>query len=127
MALSAAVNLLTGSYNIAIGANSSGGASGVQWTSTESGNIAIGSAGVTGESNVTRIGTQALQTAAYMAGVSGVSVANLNIVTINTVTGQLGSQAAPSTGIVTIDGDSGSITGATVKIYANNVGNGSGS
>ncbi len=99
---SAGVNLLTGSYNIAIGANSSGGASGVQWTSTESGNIAIGSAGVTGESNVTRIGTQALQTAAYMAGINGATPTSANTpqVTLCDNTGNLTTISSGTAGFV---------------------------
>jgi hypothetical protein len=49
-------------------------------------------------------------------GVASVAVANKNYVTINTSTGALGSDAGPSAGITTINGNSGSVTGATVTI-----------
>jgi hypothetical protein len=41
------------------------------------------------------------------------------MVTINSSTGQMGSQAIPSTGITTIAGDSGTATGSTVTFNAN--------
>lgn len=79
-----------GSYNIAIGESSGG-----DYTGTESSNICIGNSGTLGESNVTRIGTQGTgngqQSTCYIAGITGVGVSNLNYVTINTSTGQLGS------------------------------------
>lgn len=65
---------------------------------TETSNIVINHAGVAGENNVTRIGTQGngqgQQNTCYIAGITGVAVANRNFVTINTTTGQLGSQNA---------------------------------
>ena len=107
----------SGSDNIAIGYNSA-----TNYVTSESNNIIIGNIGVASESNVIRIGTQGSGTGqqdkCFIAGIEGVSVSNLNYVTIDTATGQLGS-AATGGGIVTIDGDSGSITGTTVKIYAN--------
>ncbi len=77
--------------NIAIGLDSASA-----YTTTESLNIIIGNnvTGVIGESNVTRIGTG--QTECYVSGISGVAVSNLEVVTIDTLTGQLGSQ--PSSG-----------------------------
>lgn len=82
----------TGSFNVAVGSSS-----GVNFTTSESGNICINHQGVVSESNVLRIGdplsgTQFLS-AAYIAGIAGVTVSNTNIVTIDTMTGQLGSQA----------------------------------
>ena len=82
--------LLTGSYNIAVGFNAGEGYGGA-----ESSNISIGNIGVTNESNVIRIGTQGAgngqQNKCFIAGIEGVSVSNVNYVTINTSTGQLGS------------------------------------
>jgi len=81
--------------------------SGGAYTSSESSNIIIGSSvqGTAGESNTIRIGTQGSGTAAqnrcFIAGIEGVTVSNLNVVTINTSTGQLGSQAAANVGTVT--------------------------
>ncbi len=102
--------LTTGVENIAIG-----NASGSNYTSSESSNILINATGTAAESNVIRIGTQgssaAQQSTCYIAGITGVSVSNLNLVTINTSTGQLGSQAT-SSGLVT------SITGTANQIAA---------
>lgn len=97
-----------GSGNVCLGAFS-----GFDYTSLESNNILLGNnvVGIVGESGITRIGDPASQTAAYIAGIAGVTVANTNMVTIDTATGQLGSAAVPSAGIATIDGDTG--TGAT--------------
>lgn len=89
------LNLTTGNGNTVIGTNC-----GFNYAGPESGNILIGSdlLGVTFESNVTRIGVQGTQAQAYIAGISGVVItpANLNIVTIDVTTGQLGSEAAGS-------------------------------
>jgi hypothetical protein len=95
-------NLTGGEYNVVLGIGS-----GVNYTSTESNNILIGGnvGGNTGESHIIRIGNQGSshyqQNACYIAGIQGVSVSNLNIVTINTSTGQLGSQAATNVGTIT--------------------------
>jgi len=84
------VGITTGTGNLAIGI----GAGNNYATGTESNNIIIGAnGGVNGESGVIRIGGGS-QTSAYIAGVSGVTVSNENLVTINTVTGQLGSASA---------------------------------
>jgi hypothetical protein len=97
--------LVTGSYNTSIGSDtlqSEGGSyntvlgynSGSSYTTTESSNILIGNVGVITENNVLRIGTQGSGNGqvntAYMAGIVGNSVANAQLVTINSSTGQLG-------------------------------------
>lgn len=106
-------NITTGSTNIGIGSTS-----GSLYTSSESSNIVIGNTGTVSESNVIRIGTQGSgagqQNKCFIAGITGVSVSNLNLVTINTATGQLGSQAAANVGTVTqfdvlVGGSSGAI------------------
>jgi hypothetical protein len=108
LGFSALHDLTTGSNNVAIGESSLaavltghdniavGQLAGDNYTGAESHNILIGNLGVLGESNAIHIGTQGTQTTAFMAGISGVSVSNKNRVTINTVTGQLGSEADPS-------------------------------
>lgn len=109
-------NLTSGDNNICIGTGAGG-----SYTTTESDNIAISNAGVLGESNVIRIGTQGAgpgqQNKAFMAGIYGVTPGGggLNMVTMDN-TGQFGSQAISAGGITTLDGDSGSATGATVTI-----------
>ncbi len=71
------------------------------------------------ESNVIRIGTQGSgagqQNACVIAGIYGVSPSSPQIVTINS-SGQLGSTAISPSGIITLNGDSGSATGSTVTI-----------
>jgi len=84
-------NLLTGVNNIALGRNA-----GNALTSNESNNILIGTTGTATDSGRIRIGTSGTHTSAFIQGVAGVVVANTNMVTINTVTGQLGSQVVPS-------------------------------
>jgi hypothetical protein len=103
--------LLTGINVIAIGY-----LSGSALVGAESNDILIGNIGTAAQSGAIHIGTAGTHTATYIAGVEGVAVANTNMVTINTATGQMGSQAIPSSGgIVTIDGDTGSVTGSTVS------------
>ncbi len=85
----------TGSNNIAIGYNAG------STITSSSNNIDIGNVGVVADSGVIRIGTNGTHTSTYMAGISGVSVANLNFVTINTATGQLGSEAGGGGGPIT--------------------------
>lgn len=108
----------TGSNNIALGQSA-----GFGLVAAESSNIIIGNQGTAGDNNTIRIGTQGAgagqQNKAFMAGITGVAVANLNLVTINTVTGQLGSEAATAVGIQIVDGDSGNATGNTITIFAN--------
>jgi hypothetical protein len=109
---------MTGANNIGIG-----NFCGLNWVGPESSNILIGSPGVASESNTIRIGDQGSgdgeQNTCYIAGIVGVTVSNQEFVTINSATGQLGVAASAGSGITTIDGDSGSITGSTVTIYAN--------
>jgi hypothetical protein len=78
--------LTLGSNNIVVGTSS-----GTAYTGSETSNIIIGYniAGTLGENNVTRIGSG--QGSCFISGIEGVSVSNLNIVTINTSTNQLGS------------------------------------
>ena len=123
-------NLSTGNANTALGYSCStgmtsgsnniiiGNIAGSGYTTSESNNICIGHAGVTGESTVTRIGTALSQDSCYIAGIAGVSVSNTNMVTIDTTTGQMGSQAVPSGTVTTIAGDSGSATGSTITFNA---------
>lgn len=98
--------LLIGESNIAIGQ-----LAGQNYTSTESDNIVIGNNGVLGENNVIRIGTQGSgvgqQDTCFIAGITGVTVSNPAIVTINTVTGQLGVGTGAGSGIDSINGNIG--------------------
>lgn len=114
--------LVTGTGNIAIGLQS-----GSNYTTSESANILIGNLGVIGENFTTRIGRLGLQTSCFVAGIQGVTVSNLNIVTINTSTGQMGSEAtvavanggtgaATLTGILTGNGTS-AVTATAVTQY----------
>ena len=84
-----------GSFNICLGQSSGG-----NYTTTESSNILIGNVGVLAESNVLRIGTSgsgnAQQNKCFIAGVASVAVSSAQMVTINTSTGQMGSQAIPT-------------------------------
>lgn len=79
--------LKTGTDNLAFGVSS-----GYNYTTNESHNINILNSGIVGESNAINIGTPGTQTKCSIAGISGVATANSQIVTINTSTGQLGSQ-----------------------------------
>ncbi len=92
---SSATSLVSGSYNAILGRSS-----GSALASSESSNILISSSGVVGDNNTIRIGTQGTgtgqQSTAYMAGIVGNSVANTELVTINSSTGQLGVTGIPS-------------------------------
>lgn len=133
----AATNILTGAFNTILGANA-----GTLYSGSESRNILINNDGINGESNKIRIGNSSNQNACYIAGITGVTVAASAPVAVSS-SGQLSSlgfgvsgrvltstgagssptwQALP-TAIATINGDSGSITGSTVTIYANNSAN----
>lgn len=83
--------ITTGSYNLFLGSTA-----GANYVSSESSNIALLNYGVVGESNTIRIGTQGngsgQQNIAYMAGIVGNTVANAEMVTVNSSTGQLGVQ-----------------------------------
>ena len=112
-------NLLTGSYNIALGVNA-----GTNYVGAESSNIIISNAGVAAESNVIRIGTQGAgngqQDECFIAGIVGVAVANPEFVTINSATGQLGvtSQGGFLSSLTTSDGNVVTPTAGTI-ILAN--------
>jgi hypothetical protein len=90
--------ITSGTNNVSIGQSS-----GANYASSESNNILIGyKLGTLGESGVTRIGNTGTTTQCFIDGIASVSVANTNMVTINTSTGQLGSTAVPSGGLVLI-------------------------
>lgn len=114
--------LTTGTVNLAIG-----NAAGVNYTSSESSNICLQNLGTVSESHVMRLGTTGSSNGqvnkAFIAGINGVTVSNQLMVVMNSSTEQLGTAAIPATGIVTINGDSGSITGSTVTFEAANSGN----
>lgn len=82
-------NLQTGSNNLALGASAGNG-----YTTSESSNIVIGNSGTIADGNTIRIGSQgsglAQQNRCFVAGITGVTVANTNIVSLDTTTGQLG-------------------------------------
>jgi len=107
----------TGSYNTIIGENS-----GNNLLNSESSNIILGTniPGIYGASNTLFIGdgtgTGAGQLdQAYISGINGNTVANTMMVTIDSVTDQLGTAAIPTGGSITINGDTGSVTGSTVS------------
>ena len=85
----------TGSQNLALGYNS-----GANYTGAESNNVLISSLGTAGENNVMRLGTTGTGagqvSSAYMAGIAGVTVSSAAMVTINTTSGQMGSQSIPT-------------------------------
>ena len=119
-------SLGAGIQNIAVGYQS-----GQNYNTTESYNILLASNGVLGESNVLRIGDitsnvpNGLQ-AAYIQGISSNSqdpiLAGIQVVTIDPTNGHLGVTDVLSGAIQTINGDTGSITGTTVTLYANQAG-----
>jgi hypothetical protein len=102
-------NIVTGSDNIAFGFQAA-----QNYTGAESNNIIIGNNGVLGDANTIRIGTQGSglrqQNTCFIAGISGVSVSNLALVSIDTVTGQLGSTSGGSSFLNALNGDSGTAT-----------------
>ena len=102
--------------NIFIG-NSIGG----NYSNGETNNILIGSGttDVAAENNTIRLGFNSGFTKCYVGGINGNTLGGTpDVVTIDTSTGQLGVAAFPSggSGIVTINGNSGSVTGATVTV-----------
>lgn len=92
---SALTNLDSGHRCIAIGQSA-----GVHYNGSESDNIILGyNFGVMGESRTLRIGnidSGFPLTTAFIEGIAGVSVSNTEMVTIDSSTGQLGSQSLPS-------------------------------
>ena len=108
---SALDSLITGSSNIAIGQQA-----GANYGSSESNNILLANFGTVADSGVIRIGDTP-QTSTFIAGIYGVTPAmSPQMATIGS-DGEMGSQALPTGGIVTLDGDSGSATGTTVTIH----------
>lgn len=99
-------NATTGSFNTCIGNGAGqgvvsgssnifiGDGSGQGYAGAEDSNILIANQGVLGESNVTRIGTQGNTSgevnSCFIAGIVGVTVANTQMVTIDSTSGQLG-------------------------------------
>jgi len=83
-------SVATGSYNAGVGYFA-----GINYNAAESNNIMINNPGVVAESNVLRVGAgtgtgqQQLSTA-YISGINGNTVANTQLVTINSATDQLG-------------------------------------
>ena len=139
--------LATGSFNIAIGD------SGVSYAGAESSNILIGNPGTSGDSNILRIGDQGVGdqqvNSTFIAGITGATpiganvpqvtltdnTGNLTVVSSGTAgfvltsngTGTPTFQISSSSGIATINGDTGSISGATVTLFANTAAQNSGS
>lgn len=116
-----------------IGNSTFGYRAGLNYNGNESYNILLGGnvGGTPGESHTIRLGNQGSgnfqQNRFFAAGIAGVSVSNLNLVTIDTSTGQLGSEAFPPSS-VTISGDTGTpFSTDSFTIYANNAGNACGS
>jgi hypothetical protein len=107
-----------GTYNIIMGLSAGSSLSG-----NETSNILIGTTGTSGDNNVIRIGTQGgsspssgTQTTCYVAGIISANSSGFTTpkpVYVDSSTGQLGYGSAGS-GVTTIDGDSGSVTGSTV-------------
>lgn len=87
--------LVSGDYNIAAGYQA-----GVNYTTNESSNIVIGNGGTALDANTIRLGFQGSgsrqQNKCFIAGIIGVTVANTQLVTINSSTGQLGVTALQS-------------------------------
>lgn len=87
--------MASGTQNIAIGSSAA-----FNYTTNENSNIIIGNNnGVLGESNTIRLGVNGggigQQNRCFVAGIANVAVANTEMVTINSVTGQMGSQPVP--------------------------------
>lgn len=104
----------TGTYNCCIGYNS-----GTAYSTNQSSNLTIMNGGDVTDNNVIRIGTQGTgngqQNSCFIAGIGGVTPGGTpEFVIIDPATGELGSTASGGGGITTIDGDSGSATGATI-------------
>lgn len=99
----AGFNLLTGTNNVFVGADA-----GFSLTGSESSNILISNLGTVADNNTIRLGTQGngvgQQNLCFIAGIITVTTANSQMVTINSVTGQLGAATIPSSGLVTYTG-----------------------
>lgn len=104
------------SDNVIIGAFS-----GNNYSAGESDNILINNAGVAADANTIRIGTQgsgtAQQDTCFIAGIANVTVANQEMVVIDTATGQLGSEPIGTGAVLTLTGN----TGGAVPPTAGNI------
>ena len=114
------VNMTHGARNLVMGSNS-----GSAYVSV-SDNILLNSAGVNTDVNTLRIGNATGSGSyqlnkAFISGINGVTLGGTpKMVVIDSTTDQLGVVAIPTGGITTLDGDSGSATGTTVTLYADN-------
>jgi hypothetical protein len=111
----------SGTGNIFVGANT-----GQNYTGSESYNVLVGSfnSGTVAESNTLHIGSATGTdpgelTAAFISGINGFTGSSGTMMVTIDSTDQLGVAALPSSGIATIDGDTGSATGSTVTFNAN--------
>lgn len=95
----------TGDFNLMLGTNAGSSLAGADGS-----NVLIANVGTSGDANTIRIGTQGSgsgqQNRLFAAGVAGVTVSNLNLVTVNTSTGQFGSTASS---IVPTGGTTGTV------------------
>lgn len=102
MALTNCSTALNGNQ-IALGFNA-----GSTYTNLEANNIVIGNIGTASDNNTIRIGTQGSgagqQNTCFVAGIIGNTVSNAQVVTINSVTGQLGTTGSGPTGITAVNG-----------------------
>lgn len=130
-------NLNTGGNNLVIGENA-----GTNYTTTESSNILLGSLGVLNDNNILRIGIQGTgtnqQNQCYIAGILGNTVGNPEVVTIDSVSGQMGvlpagtfadiyltdsGNASPVAGILSIVGGSNINTSGATNVVTVNLNN----
>ena len=90
-------NLLTGADNLVIGSGA-----GDSYDAAQSSNILLQNVGDVGDDHVIRIGTQGSsagqQNTCFVAGIIGNTVGNVEFVTIDTITGQLGTSPTPGGG-----------------------------
>lgn len=110
--------ITTGQWNLLLGEEA-----GVLCTGSDSSNILLLHDGSVGLNNTIRIGTQGAgasqQNRCFIAGIASVVVANTQMVTIDTTTGQMGSQAITSGTVTSVSGTANRITstgGATPVI-----------
>lgn len=104
--------LRTGGNNILLGKDA-----GLAYTSNEASNIIIGvGLGTISDDNKIRIGTTGAgagqQNECYIAGIANIATSNSEMVTIDTTTGQLGSDTIPTGFATTYNTDSGSASPA---------------
>lgn len=110
--------MASGNYNTCVSFNS-----GFFYTGGESSNILLANGGVAGESNVMRLGSQGAGNlnvnTTYIAGIVGVTVANTQMVTINSSTGQMGVSTILYPGVTSNTGTSAAPTGTASATYVN--------